>query len=242
MDKKTFLHNSASSYNNTIIHGWEKLYSRKWKYLYTTLKKHFVSGHVLELGCADGIITKQLCKDFKKVTVVDGSKLFIDQVRNKIRSKKLTFVHSLFENYNPSEKYDTIFMTHILEHLTNPVQVLKRSKKWLKPNGSILIDVPNANSIHRHIGVKLGLLSKKNSLNKQDKLLGHKRIYTPQLLTQHINKAGLRVAHFGGIMIKPLSNRQIEQQWSDKLIDAFFKLGNDFPEICSEIYMVVKKK
>jgi hypothetical protein len=42
-------------------------------------------------------------------------------------------------------------------------------------------------------------------------------------------------------MIKPLSNRQIEEQWSDEQIKAFFDLGDDMPEYCSEIFLIAEK-
>jgi len=186
-------------------------------------------------------MTEKFFKDFERVTVVDGSKMFLDKVKEKVKSDNLELVCAMFEEFNPEEKYDVIFMTHILEHMDDPVSLLVRSSKWLNKNGRILIAVPNANSIHRLIGVKMGMLEKKDDLNEQDKLLGHRRVYTTELLTQHVESAGLRVTHSGGIMIKPISNRQIESQWSDELADAFFALGEDMPDLCSEIYMVAEQ-
>lgn len=238
----SFLEDSARQYHSQVLKGWDKLYRKKRHALYESFKKYFRGKKVLELGCADGVMTQWLTRAFEFVTVIDGSEIFINEVRTKIALSNIEFIHSMFESYSPKEKYDTVIMSHILEHLDDPVFLLKKSKKWLAAKGRALIAVPNANSLHRLVGVKMGLLGKKDSLNKQDLILGHKRVYTSELLRNHIHQAGYQIEQFGGIMLKPLSNRQIEANWSEELIDAFFELAGDFPELCSEVYAVVSVK
>ena len=41
-----------------------------------------------------------------------------------------------------NQKFDLILIISVLEHLDNPVEVLKKCKNILKPNGKILINVP----------------------------------------------------------------------------------------------------
>ncbi|HEY4799420.1 MAG TPA: class I SAM-dependent methyltransferase [Bacteroidia bacterium] len=238
---KKFLEESAGVYHSEIVKGWEKLYEKKREQLYKAILKHHVPGNALELGSADGIMTKKLLPGFSSFTVIDGSQMFLDQLNNNIKSNKLKTICSLFEEFETDEKFDNIFGTHILEHLSDPVLVLKKAKSWLSDKGRIFIAVPNANSIHRLIGVKMGLLKQPDSLNEQDIKLGHLRVYTPTLLRQHIHDAGLNIIQFGGLMVKPISNRQIEANWSEELINAFFSLGDDLPEMCSEIYIVAGK-
>lgn len=233
-----FLQQSAAVYHNSILSGWENLYQLKRQKLFLTLRPHHVPGHGLELGSADGIMTEKLLPDFETLTVVDGSQTFLDQIRARITSPKLKLVHSLFETFQPERKYSTIFMTHIIEHLDDPVGVLRKARGWLAPGGRILIAVPNAKSLHRYIGVKLGMLERTDAFNEQDVALGHKRVYTPEMLRAHVLEAGLTTIKIGGLMVKPLSNRQIEKQWSEDLIEAFFALSEDMPDLCSEIYVV----
>lgn len=235
------LEHSATLYHEKIIEGWQKLYRMKREYLYQRFKMYHLPDKALELGSADGIMTETLCQDFHSVTVVEGAKIFLEQLQAKVNAPNLTLVHSLFEEYSTTEKFNTIFMTHILEHLDNPVAVLKHSQQWLAAQGRVLIAVPNANSLHRLVGVKLGMLPTKDALNEQDLLLGHQRVYTPELLRQQIQEAGFKIIHWGGIMIKPLSNRQIEQQWSAELIEAYLELGEEMPELASELYVVAEK-
>lgn len=240
-DSKEFLEQSADLYHNDIVKGWEKLYHLKRERMFHVLKTWHVGKKALELGSADGIMTQRLCGEFEELTVIDGSQQFLDQLVLNVKASNIKVVCSLFEEYETEVKYDTIFMTHILEHLDDPTLVLEKAKNWLSESGRIIIAVPNANSLHRLIGVKMGMLQTPQSLNDQDIKLGHRRVYTPDLLKAHVTAAGLNVIHLGGQMIKPLSNRQIESQWSDELIKAFFDLGDDMPEYCSEIFMVAGK-
>ena len=43
-------------------------------------------------------------------------------------------------------------------------------------------------------------------------------------------------------MLKPLTNTQIAQQWTDDMIDGFIKVGEHYPELCGDIYVVAKKR
>jgi len=119
--------------------------------------------------------------------------------------------------------------------------VLKKTSNWLSPGGTILINVPNAHSLHRQLGVKMGLLEKVTDLNAQDKKLGHKRVYTPALLSEHIQQSGLVADRSGGISLKPRPNRQMND-WDEPMLKALFELGDDFPELSSELYAALRPR
>ena len=50
--------------------------------------------------------------------------------------------------------------------------------------------------------------------------------------------AGLNVIKMGGVFFKPLSNQQIQEQWTDEMIQGFYELGKDFPEYAADLYVV----
>lgn len=43
----------------------------------------------------------------------------------------------------PEQAYDVITMWHVLEHTEDPGCVLKRVRGWLKPSGTLVVEVPN---------------------------------------------------------------------------------------------------
>jgi 2-polyprenyl-3-methyl-5-hydroxy-6-metoxy-1,4-benzoquinol methylase len=127
---------------------------------------------------------------------------------------------------------------HVLEHVIDPVGLLKQAKGWLNPEGRIFCAVPNANSIHRQAAVIMGLLESEASLNESDLQHGHRRVFSPQELKSTFIEAGLLIQLFGGYWLKPLSNQQIQSNWTQSMIDAFMILGERYPEISGEIYVV----
>jgi len=205
------------------------------RYRYETIRPKFVGNKCLELGPAEGEMTRFLVNDFEHLTVVEGSKKLLNKINN---FPNLTKVHSLFEDYQPDKLFDTIILEHILEHVSDPVELLHKVKSWMAPKGRMLLGVPNANSIHRLVAVKMGLLKKPSELNSRDISLGHRRVYTPDLFFRDIEESGLIVDEWGGVYFKPLSNKQIEDNWSTEMIQGFFELGKDFPQFSAEIFAV----
>ena len=242
-DKIAFLEESARVYEDKVITGWENLYRQKRRRLFDCFAPWFQGEKALEMGVADGEMTAAIATHFRHLTLVDGSRLHLEQTAARLAKlgvKGVEAVHSLFENYTPTADIDAIFMVHILEHLDDPLSVLRRVAGWLAPGGRVFIAVPNCNSLHRHIGVKMGLLPRIDALNEQDRLLGHVRVYNPDLFRSHVTEAGLREVHFSGLMVKPVDNRQM-QTWPPELINALFAISDNFPEICSEIYVVAER-
>src|ERR1043166_8784184 len=91
---------------------------------------------VLELGCAEGGMTRELVKHFPAIVAVDGSPALIEKAEREIKTPNLTLACSLLEEFEPEGKFDSIVMACILEHVEHVVPVLKRTKQWLMPEGA----------------------------------------------------------------------------------------------------------
>lgn len=208
------------------------------KFRYQTIKPMLVGASGLELGSAEGVMTNLLINDFESLTVVDASLNLLQAIPP---NKKLIKFCSLFEDFAPKGLYDSIIIEHVLEHVENPNYLLQRAKEWLAPGGRLFIGVPNGNSIHRLAAVKMGLLNFPTELNERDKKLGHRRVYTPTTFHEELVLAGLKVVDFGGVFFKPISNAQIQADWTSEMIEGFYRLGKDFPEYAAEIYAVTEK-
>ena len=211
-------------------------------------KKYMKPGNVLELGPAEGLMTELLYKNEKEFskwsnngifTCVDGSQVFIDIINTKF--PKIDAHCSFFENFKPKLKYQNIILGHVLEHVDDPIQILKLSKEWLAKDGIILTAVPNANSIHRQAAVKMGLLKTVYDFSEKDHRHGHQRVFDMTKLIQIFETSKLKIIKQGGYWLKPLSDKQIEEKWTTKMIEAFFELGEKYPDIAAEIYIISTK-
>lgn len=192
----------------------------------------------LELGPAEGLMTEQLVEAFPAVTVVDGSEEFCQALRARFPSTEV--VCALFEEFEPTEQYDTVIVGHVLEHVEEPRRLLARARAWLAPDGVLLACVPNGRSIHRQAAVTMGLLDGEYELNDTDRHHGHRRVYSPESLRSDVRAAGLRIEFFGGYWLKPVSNAQIDRDWNQDMLRAFMALGEQYPDIAAEIYVVAR--
>ena len=236
MNKKEKKHLENIAYDSWYAKGANYasiLYSEK------IFERHLNEGSVLELGPAEGVMTKNLMTKFSDYTVVEGSSFFCNKL--KAQNPKLKVFNSLFEDFNPKKKYDNILLGHVLEHVLYPVQILLKVKNWLSINGKILAAVPNANSIHRQAAVMMGILKTKYDLNESDIHHGHRRVYDLASFKNDFIKAELKIVTIGGYWIKPVSNKQIEKTWTENMLNAFMKLGEQYPDIAAEIYIIATK-
>lgn len=208
----------------TVRHS-ARVFSRYWR-----------GGSALELGPAEGLMTPWIDRGFERITLVDGSALFCERLAERYPSA--TVVHSLFEQFDPIDRYDAIILGHVLEHVEAPGELLSRARAWLAPGGALFAAVPNAWSIHRQAAVRMGLLTDVHQLNDSDRKHGHRRVYDPLAFRDEFTRAGYSILASGGYWLKPVSNAQIEATWTDEMLEAFMELGEQYPDIAGEIYVV----
>ena len=209
------------------------------KYSFRVAERYLVGDSLLEMGPAEGVMTELLASTGKRMTLLEGSGLFCEDLRR--RFPQAVVVHSLFEEFQPEGKFDNIILGHVLEHVQNPVDILARTTQWLTPgSGRLFAAVPNARSLHRQAAVIMGLLSQEDDLNEMDIHHGHRRVFNPESFRNAFYRAGLQIEIFGGYWMKPVSNKQIENTWSAEMLEAFMQLGERYPDIAGEIYVVAK--
>lgn len=209
------------------------------KYSFKIAERYLTGDNILELGPAEGVMTELLATTGKQMTVVEGSSLFCESLRK--RFPHINVVNSLFEEYQPNELFDNIILGHVLEHVHDAADILSRAKHWLKPKtGRMFAAVPNARSLHRQAAVIMGLLKQEDALNDMDIHHGHRRVFYPESYRNAFYQAGLQIEIFGGYWMKPVSNKQIEENWTPQMLDAFMQLGERYPDIAGEIYVVAR--
>jgi len=206
------------------------------RYSFRIFERYLRGGSILELGPAEGVMTQLLASTGKTVTVVEGSRAFCDSLATRMPSVRV--VNALFEDFAPADRFDNIVLGHVLEHVDDPGAIVARAATWLSPQGRMLSAVPNSRSLHRQAAVIMKLLPVEDALNEIDVRHGHRRVFDPESFRRCFLAAGLAIEIFGGYWLKPLSNRQIEATWTPQMLDAFMQLGERYPDIAGEIYVV----
>lgn len=205
------------------------------EFAYRSIKPYFKGSVALELGPASGYMTRHLVNDFTTLHLIEASA----ELASLVPTYPNVVIHcSMIEDFQTDEKFHTIIMSHVLEHIEHPVELMTKIRNWLVPGGVFIVVVPNAKSIHRIVAVKMGLLESVYVLNERDYALGHYRVYDADNLYQDISAAGFKHTYKGGSFLKPLSNAQIEEYWTSEMIEGFYEAGKEFPDNCAEIFMV----
>jgi 2-polyprenyl-3-methyl-5-hydroxy-6-metoxy-1,4-benzoquinol methylase len=210
------------------------------RYSFRIFERHLRGASILEMGPAEGVMTELLAGTGKSLTVVEGSRAFCDSIAARLPA--VDVVHSLFEDYAASGRFDNIVLGHVLEHVEDAAAIVARAAQWLTPRGRILAAVPNSRSLHRQAAVLMQLLPGEDALNEMDVHHGHRRVFSPESFRRCFLDAGLTIDIFGGYWLKPVSNRQIEQTWTPAMLDAFMQLGERYPDIAGEIYVVASPR
>ena len=215
-------------------------------YMIRSFEPFFNKGSLLELGSFKGDFTRRLLAFFDDVTCVEASDVAIEDARKKL-GDKANFVNSLFEKATLPKRYDNIVLTHVLEHLDDPVLVLKRiNGEWLAEGGRFFLVCPNANAPSRQIAVKMGLISHNAAITPAEAEHGHRITYSLDTLERDAKVAGLKVVHRSGIFFKALANFQWDRLLETDIIskdflEGCYRLGQHYPDLCSSIFLLCEQ-
>ncbi|MGF6752786.1 class I SAM-dependent methyltransferase [Paraburkholderia sp. GAS42] len=215
------------------------------EYMLQTFAPFVSQGTALELGCFEGNFTKLLESRFATVDVVEASADCIATASAKTGSS-VTFRHATFETFEPTQRYDNIFLIHTLEHLDQPAEILRRIGGWLSERGRLFVAVPNARAASRQIAVNMGLIEHAAAVTAAEAAQGHRITYSLDTLGTELRRAHLQPVTHGGVFFKGLANFQIDAAFKANIIsksymDACFELGRVYPDLCSSIYAVCER-
>ena len=215
-------------------------------FMLDSFKPFFKRGNLLELGSFKGDFTDRLLPWCDDITCVEASDVAIGQARSRF-GDKVGFVNGLFESVALPKRYDNIVLTHVLEHLDDPVLVLKRiNDEWLADGGRLFLVCPNANAPSRQIAVKMGLISHNSAITPAEVAHGHRCTYTLDTLERDALAGGLTVVHRSGIFFKALANFQWDRLLqtdiiSPEYLDGCYKLGQQYPDLCSSVFLMCER-
>lgn len=101
--------------------------------------------HYLEVGGGHGLYISeatQIIGDRSKFDLVDISPSSLEMARNMIGNEKVNYVLSDVFEYFPEKKYDFITMGEVMEHVEDPVRLLKKLHELIDDNGKVFITTP----------------------------------------------------------------------------------------------------
>ncbi|MCH8012533.1 MAG: methyltransferase domain-containing protein [Candidatus Marinimicrobia bacterium] len=101
-------------------------------------------GKILDAGCGPGFFLAELNSKWEKygVEISEYNIKYINDNFPNINTSQSKLEELPFSNYY----FDIIYCFQVLEHVENPVKIIREFKRVLKPNGTIILSTPNIES------------------------------------------------------------------------------------------------
>lgn len=194
---------------------------------------------VLELGCSTGYLTQEFRKNGCQIDVVEKDRDDILQAKKFARNffqadlDEESFLDKL------SDQYDVVVASEILEHLKDPLKVLKKIKRNLKKKGKLVISMPNIAtwSIRRNLFFKGKFEYQESGILDRT----HLRFYTYYTIQDLVQSAGFSKFHIiptevdyplRGLVLR---NSYLRAKLDPQLVSI---LVDKFPNFCIQHYIV----
>lgn len=160
------------------------------------------SKRVLDIGCSTGYLGEALVAAGCSVSGIEFDAAAAEKARAHLdRVVEADLERLDFADHFEDGEFDVLVLGDVLEHLTQPVAVLRSALRLLAPGGSVVISVPNVT----HGSVRLALLQGRWRYTDTGLLdRTHIRFFTRQSLHTLLAEAGLVAVDVRGTTADPL--------------------------------------
>ena len=125
------------TYIEDLQPDWQMLIRMQAKMITDNFGK---DANILEIGCGEGILLDEVRKaGFKNVEGIEPSST---GARRAIK-KGLAVKNTYFNEGVTDKKFNLVMMSHVFEHIEDPIPFIKKVAGILKPNGSIMLTQTN---------------------------------------------------------------------------------------------------
>ena len=108
------------------------------------------SGRLLDVGCGSGQMLSVMAELGWQAEGVDFDPAAVQHARSKGLQVRLG---TLEEQRYPNAHFDAITMSHLIEHVHDPIALLAECYRILKPGGALVVVTPNVESYgHKRFG------------------------------------------------------------------------------------------
>ncbi|MEM4389992.1 MAG: glycosyltransferase [Candidatus Micrarchaeia archaeon] len=115
-------------------------------------------GSVLDVGCGEGVILEKIGAG--KAVGLDLSREALRRARARVPEARLTYGDAQRLPFRDSS-FDAVVCSEIIEHVPKPRRVLEEAARVVKPNGKVIVTIPEEKNINRVKGFlkRLGLFN-----------------------------------------------------------------------------------
>jgi 2-polyprenyl-3-methyl-5-hydroxy-6-metoxy-1,4-benzoquinol methylase len=193
----------GENYYSEWINQQKNLRTRMWESRLKKIQKHRPRGKLLDVGCGEGLFLKLAQANGWEISGTELSAFASKYAAETLKTD--VFCGGLHEAALAENSFDVVTMWHVLEHVENPRSYLTEVHRLLKPNGILVVAVPNVDNLLMKLAYKI--IKRRSlklfSINAKEIHLYH---FSPQTLSSYLDKTGfdcLRLSPDYGIVHFP---------------------------------------
>ena len=203
---------------------------------------------LVEVGCGQDSIFNHLGSSILGTIVEPIESLTTSQDLGR-RLPKVKVINSLFEavQVGAIEQAEVVLLSSILHEVSDATLLIETSSRFLKPNGVIVIVVPNAWSIHRFVGQRKNIITNLDDRSDTQRKMQQQTTYSPESLTIFLDSCGFDIESLKTFFPKLSSHPQMQQFLDSKLLDdgfldRLYDLSEYLEPTGSEIIAIARRK
>jgi len=133
------------------FHSWLEAFRLffAWNRMRRVKKFFSYPGKALDIGCGQGTFLQMLKKEGWEC---HGTELTLKSASRAFRRGISVSVGEIDESRYPPHSFDLITLWHVLEHLPQPLETIKKVTRLLKKGGILAISTPNIDSLQAKMG------------------------------------------------------------------------------------------
>ena len=214
---------------------WENILWHKIRYvLIRDIVIRYNAQRLLDIGCGKGITEYLLperifCFGYDVVEEV----IKTARVLNESKRNRQFKVCNVEKTLPPNEKFDTVVITEVLEHLHNDEKMLKKITNLLIDEGILILTVPNSKTLINRLIRFFG--------QPQFKDESHMREYTINEVEALLHKCGFKTLETIGIYLQLPKENHIPRIFRFMLSFFVDNIATYLPFLANSILLIAKK-
>jgi len=161
---------------------------------------------IIDVGCGGGILSEALAKSGGQVTGIDMGKMPLNIAKLHALEAELTIDYQQITAEQKAEQnrehFDIVTCMEMLEHVPDPVSVIKACSQLVKPGGDVFFSTLNRHP-KAYLFAVVGAEYIMNMLPKGTH--DYKRFIKPSEMASWCRQAGLEVQDITGLSYNPLT-------------------------------------
>lgn len=157
------------------------------------IKKHHPSNieAILDIGTADGLMLSKTKKEFPSTECIGLE--YSKELIKACKDKNIKIIHGDAQNMPFKDgAFDVAIATALIEHVSQPMKMLRETYRILKPDGILIITTPN--SFFEKIAELIGHIEKEI----------HQETFTLKKLKKYFRNANFQILETKRFMISPI--------------------------------------